>query len=380
MRAAAKLFRNFSAWAHPRRIGYVILYLTNRCNFRCDFCFYYAEIEKGRKPNELTVAELERIAKSTGPLLQLSMTGGEPFLRKEIAEITSIWIEHTGVRFITIPTNASLTDRMVRFLEEFLPKHPDTFLRLAFSVDGIGEQHDRNRSMPGSYEKIVKSYEAIAPMRRHFGNLVLDTNTVFTANTEANILDILRHLNENFAFDNHTVTYARGNIKDEKLKTEAHERYRQMNAYLAGLERKKEKRFLYPLYRGVRDVAWENLMATVFEDKFVTPCVAGRKLAVISETGEVRPCEILDKSMGNLRDYDFDLGRLMDDPRNDDLRDWIVDTKCKCSFECALAANVTWNASQYPRLAAAALRNVGDGWRDASAPATDNPARPSSTT
>ena len=50
----------------------------------------------------------------------------------------------------------------------------------------------------------------------------------------------------------------------------------------------KQKRFLYPLYRGVRDVAWNNLMKTVFEDKFVTPCVAGKKLVVISETGNVQ--------------------------------------------------------------------------------------------
>lgn len=362
--ALKKSYRNFAAWANPNKVGYIILYVTNRCNFRCKFCFYYAEIEKGRKPNELTVPELEKISKSVGPLLQLSLTGGEPFLRKEFSEITSLFIENTGVRFITIPTNAWLTDRMMRYLDTILPKHPDTFIRLTFSIDGIGEDHDKNRSMPGSYAKIIESYKAISPLRKHYPNLVLDSNTVFTRNTTNTILDILRHLNLNFEFDNHTVTYVRGDIKDPELKTQEAERYREMNAYLSRLERKKEKRFLYPLYRGVRDVAWENLMSTVFEDKFVTPCVAGRKLVVISETGEVRPCEILDKSMGNLRDYDFDLQKLMSTHDNADLRRWIVDTKCKCSFECALAANVTWNASMYPRLAVAALKNVGHGWHD----------------
>jgi MoaA/NifB/PqqE/SkfB family radical SAM enzyme len=353
-----------SAYANPNRVGYIIFYLTNRCNFRCKFCFYYAEIEKGRKPNELTVDEIEKIARSTGALLQLSMTGGEPFVRKEFAEITGLWIKHTGVRFITIPTNASLPDRMLRYLEEVLPKYPDTFIRLAFSVDGIGDEHDENRSMPGSYDNVIESYKAISPLRKRFGNLVLDTNTVFTSKTEDHIIDILRHLNENFEFDNHTVTYVRGNIKDEALRAKGAERYRQMNAYLAELDRKKEKRFLYPLYRGVRDVAWENLMKTVFEDEFVTPCVAGRKLVVISETGDVHPCEVLNKPMGNLRDYDFDLHKLLATDHSRGIQDWIVDTKCKCSFECALAANVTWNPSMYPRLARAAVRNIGQGWRD----------------
>lgn len=367
-RSLKKLAGNFVAWTDPRKIGYIILYVTNRCNFRCDFCFYYAEIEKGRKPDELTLGEMEKIARSAGSLLQLSLTGGEPFLRKDFADIAGLFIEHTGVRFITIPTNAWYTDLMVNFLETVLPRYPDTFIRLAFSIDGIEDEHDRNRSAPRSYQRIVESYRAISPLRNSFRNLVLDSNTVFTKNTEGTILPILRHLNKNFEFDNHTVTYARGEIKDPGLKTEAAGRYREMNAFLSGLERKKERRFLYPLYRGVRDVAWENLMATVFEDRFVTPCVAGRKMVVVSETGEVRPCEILDRSMGNLRDFDFDLGKLLATPTNQSLRDWIVGTQCKCSFECALAANVTWNPSMYPRLLKAAIRNIGSGWRDVERP------------
>jgi MoaA/NifB/PqqE/SkfB family radical SAM enzyme len=359
--------KTLNATLNPSQVGYVIFYVTNRCNFRCKFCFYYAEIDKGRKPDELTLDEIEKIARSIGSLLQLSLTGGEPFLRKDFAEITEIFIRHTGVRFITIPTNASLVDKMVRYLERVLSAHPETFVRLAFSIDGIGEEHDKNRSMPGSFAKVVESYKAISPLRKRFPNLVLDSNTVFTSSTQGRILTILKYLNENFEFDNHTVTYARGEVRDPSLKTEAANEYRQMNAFLAGLERKKERRFLYPVYRGVRDIAWRNLMDTVFEDKFVTPCVAGRKLVVISETGEVRPCEILDKSMGNLRDYDFDLKKIMATGETHELTKWIVDTRCKCSFECALAANVTWNPSQYPRLALAALRNIGKGERDVEA-------------
>jgi len=356
-------YKNLSAWANPNRVGFVILYVTNRCNFRCEFCFYHAEIEKGPKPNELTLGEMEKIARATGRLLQLSLTGGEPFLRGDFADIARVFIEHTGVRFITIPTNGSLTDRMVRFLNTVLPAYPDTFIRLAFSVDGIGEEHDRNRSMPGSYDKIVASYKAISPMRQRYGNLVLDTNTVFTKSTETRMVAILRHLSENFEYDNLAVTYARGDIKDESLKTVAAERYREINEFLADRQRKKEKRFLYPLYHGVRDVAWQNLMTTVFEDRFVTPCVAGRKMVVISETGDVLPCEMLDNTLGNLRDHDFDLYRLLATDKSRELRKWIVASKCKCSFECALAANVTWNPSQYRRLLQAAVRNYGSEWR-----------------
>ncbi|MBM3540420.1 MAG: radical SAM protein [Alphaproteobacteria bacterium] len=350
---------SLKAYGDPRQIGYLIFYVTNRCNFRCKFCFYYAEIEKGRKPEELTLAEIERFAARIGPLLQLSLTGGEPFLRKDFDEIYRIFVRHTGVRYTTIPTNASLTDRMVRFLEAVLPATPDSHLRLTFSIDGIEGEHDEQRSMSGSFAKIRESYAAIAPLRQRFGNLVLDANSVFTAKSEDRMLDILNFLHREFAFDNLSVTYARGNIKDPDLKTAAREKYIAVNELLESFERKKERRLLYPLWRGVRDISRRNLIDTVFEDRFVTPCVAGRKLVVVSETGELKPCEILDKSMGNLREVDFDPYALLARAESKALQDWIVDTKCKCSFECALGANVVWNPSQYPRLALSALRNIG---------------------
>jgi MoaA/NifB/PqqE/SkfB family radical SAM enzyme len=353
------VLQSLRAYGDPRQIGYLIFYVTNRCNFRCPFCFYYAEIEKGRKPEELTLAEIEQFAGKLGPLLQLSLTGGEPFLRKDVAEVYDAFVRHTGVPFVTIPTNASLTDRMLRFLETVLPKHPDTRLRLTFSIDGIEADHDENRAMPGSFAKIRASYEAISPLRDKFDNLVLDANSVFTSKTEDKLLDILAYLDKNFRFDNLSVTYARGVIKDPNLKTAAKAKYQAINEFLEGLERRKERRFLYPLWRGVRDVSRRNLIDTVFEDRFVTPCVAGRKLIVVSETGEVQPCEILGKSMGNLREVDFDPYALLARKDARELQDWIVNSRCKCSFECALSANVVWNASQYRRLALSALHNIG---------------------
>ena len=87
----------------------------------------------------------------------------------------------------------------------------------------------------------------------------------------------------------------------------------------------------------MRDTSWENLITTVFDDKFVTPCVAGKKLIVVSEEGQVFPCEILgkDKSFGNLRDYSMDVYKLIKDQKAKEVNKFIKDTKCKCSFECA---------------------------------------------
>ena len=159
------LAKSMRSFYDPEQVGYLIFYVTNRCNFRCKFCFYYAEIEQGRKQDELTLEEIEILTQSIGPVLQLSLTGGEPFLRKDHAKLTQHFINNCSIRYLTIPTNGSLAARMVSYLETVLPRNPKTFFRLTFSIDGIGGIHDEARSMPGSYQKIVNSYEAIAPLR-----------------------------------------------------------------------------------------------------------------------------------------------------------------------------------------------------------------------
>ena len=343
----------------PNQVGFLILYVTNRCNFRCNFCFYSEEIEKGLKPDELSEDEFLKISKKVGPLVQLSLTGGEPFLRKELVQITRSFIDNTNVRYITIPTNASMPKRMLRYLEAILPEYPNTYFRLSFSIEGIGDVHDDIRSMPGSFLKIKQSYDAISPLRDKYRNLVIDSNSVFTARSEGTLLDALKYLDVNFDFDNLSITYARGDVPEPELKRSSEQKYVEINNFLSQVERKKEKRFLYPVWRAARDVSREHLISTVFRDEFVTPCVAGRKLVVISETGEVYPCEILGTTMGNLKNYDYNIKDLLAQNENKKLRKWIVESQCKCSFECALAANVVWNYSKYPQLIQSSIRNIG---------------------
>lgn len=341
------------------QVSYLILYVTNRCNFRCNFCFYHAEVEKGRKVNELTLEEIKKISENLGPIIQLSITGGEPFLRDDLDEITDFFIKNNFVKYITIPTNASLTSRIVDYLEKVLPAYPDTYFRIPLSIDGIGEEHDKNRSFPGSYKRITESYAAISPLRNKYRNLVFDSNTVFTSNSQDTILETIRTIYRDFDFDNISVTYVRGDIKDEELKKMFFAKYLELNDYLENLIREKEDRLFYPVWRAVRDISREYLIRTVMDNKFITPCTAGRKLLIISETGNVYPCEILNRGMGNVRDYDFNIKRILSQPENMKLLRWIKDSKCKCTFECALAANVLWGKFSYIRLLKSAIKNIG---------------------
>lgn len=357
-----KFLSNFylaKSFFDKQQVSFLIFYVTNRCNFRCNFCFYHAEVEKGRKVDELTLEEIKRISENSGPIIQLSLTGGEPFLRDDLTEITEVFIKNNYARYITIPTNASLPERIVGYLEKVLPQNKCAYFRIVFSIDGIGKQHDLYRSCPGSYNKILDSYAAVSSLRKKYHNLVLDSNSVYTSNTEETILETLKTIKKEFDFDNISVTYARGGIKDTSLKESSFVKYMEMNDYLKNIKRTKEKRFFYPVWRGVRDVSREYLIRTVVNEEFVSPCVAGRKLLILGETGEVFPCEILKKGMGNVRDYGYDLKNLLSKHKNKELVKWINESKCKCSFECALAANVIWGKWAFLKIVKASIKNIG---------------------
>jgi radical SAM protein with 4Fe4S-binding SPASM domain len=71
---------------------------------------------------------------------------------------------------------------------------------------------------------------------------------------------------------------------------------------------------------------------------------------VISEEGEVYPCELLDKSFGSLKDYDFDFKKLWQGKKAEEIRKWILKNRCACTHECFLTINVLFSPKIYPRL------------------------------
>ncbi len=70
-------------------------------------------------------------------------------------------------------------------------------------------------------------------------------------------------------------------------------------------------------------------------------CLAGVATAVVSETGELYPCEILDRSLGNLRDVDMDFQRLWQSPRARAFRREQRSSTCACTFETNVRTTLT---------------------------------------
>ena len=80
-----------------KRMKHMIVHVTNACNFRCDHCFVDFESKK----RDLKLDEYKKLGADSESLLWLDIGGGEPFLRKDLADIICAF----DSKIVHIPTN-----------------------------------------------------------------------------------------------------------------------------------------------------------------------------------------------------------------------------------------------------------------------------------
>ena len=95
---------------HQRTINYLRLAVTDRCNLRCNYCMPSEGIQFAKKTQLLTTEELKKVAKILVELGvdKIRLTGGEPFVRKDIMEIFRFLAALEGLRDLSVTTNATL--------------------------------------------------------------------------------------------------------------------------------------------------------------------------------------------------------------------------------------------------------------------------------
>ncbi len=101
-----------------RKIEYVRLSVTDKCNLRCFYC-----LPKGFKDfeipeNWLSFDEIERVIKAFGELgvNRIRMTGGEPLVRKNLPELAARISSLPGIDDLSLSTNATLLDKQAEAL------------------------------------------------------------------------------------------------------------------------------------------------------------------------------------------------------------------------------------------------------------------------
>ena len=106
--------------AFGRRIDYLRISLTDRCNLRCAYCMPHEGVQFKPHDEILSLEEIERFARvavSEG-ISKIRLTGGEPLVRKGVVEHVRRLREMTGIDSIALTTNAILLPKYAQQLAD----------------------------------------------------------------------------------------------------------------------------------------------------------------------------------------------------------------------------------------------------------------------
>lgn len=341
---------------------HLTVFVTGACNLRCRHCFHWREVAAGVPGPALE--DLQRLADSTarmGPLLWVSLGGGEPFLRKDLADVATAFARH-GLRHLAIPTNGLLPERAEAFAEEVLARHPDLHLSVSVSFDGPPSIHDAIRDVPGGHARSMEGVRRLKKLQERLPRLGVGLLVCVTRENQEVLGPHVEELVRDLRPDNVTVNLARGDALDSSLLDVDVARYDEIVAVKKRLQESGALPYFdFPLSRVARardEMMYEHVARVARGENGAQhlPCTAGSLSAVVFESGEVRACEMLPDAIGNLNDVGWDLAELWRAKAAHDLRAKIESTRCACTWECAQADNVLFNARNWPELAWRAAR------------------------
>ncbi len=208
-------------WLAPDTVFWDI---TDACNLRCRHCYAY---ENKRGSGELSTGEALRVLDemSVCGVGNISISGGEPLLRKDFPRIVS-HAGGLGFKSVGVATNGTLvTSGVARLLRRL-------GVNVQISIDGdTAETHDRLRGVSGSFELALRGLRIL----QEAGNEVSVCTTVTPDNVDRinRIIDLMGKLGVASHRVQGVVNMGRGNLNSCELKLRP-ARMKELVSYLEG--------------------------------------------------------------------------------------------------------------------------------------------------
>jgi radical SAM protein with 4Fe4S-binding SPASM domain len=323
----------------------LIYFVTKACNCACEHCFYWQSLNKPRD-KELTLDEARKIASKAGRLLYLRLSGGEPFIRNDLLDIVEAFEKECRPSYIGIPTNGFFVDKIVDFAKKTAALN--TRIEIGISIDDLGPRHDQIRNCPGLFEKAMETFEALKEVKKNSKNLGVGFIVTAMKSNQQRLREIFETLSR-LQPDGIACNIVRDNIKSAKEKEIdlglVYQFAKICDEYNEGVI--QVRKTFFDRMRHIKTLQAHRIREEIIKtNQFQIPCVAGDKIAVIYSEGEVSPCETLDYQIGNIRDFNYDIRRLLKSERGRRIRKKIREEKCFCTHECFATANIIFSKRQ----------------------------------
>jgi cyclic pyranopterin phosphate synthase len=138
-----------------REIRSVRVSVTDRCNFRCRYCMPAEGLPWLPKPEVLTFEEIHRLVRLMAEMgvREVRLTGGEPLVRRDLAELVERLAETPGVEDLSLTTNGVLLDRLAG------PLVAAGLRRLNVSLDSLSHTRFAEITRRDALDRVLKGLE-----------------------------------------------------------------------------------------------------------------------------------------------------------------------------------------------------------------------------
>lgn len=333
--------------------------VTNKCNSRCRTCFLWKlyrdkpDLEK----REFETWEFERTFESiSAPIFWVTMSGGEPFLRPDLADICSAFNKYCTPKIINIPTNSLLPKVIEVKTKEILQRCNGADLVINLSLDGVGDIHDKIRNVSGNFEHFLETFQRLNALKSEFSNLQIGVHSVVSKYSLLGLMDVYEFA-EKIGADSYITEVAERRTElfnvDEDITPDA-DAYRAFINLLSermGMEFKGRKK-ISKATNAFRLIYYQIATKELRENRQIIPCYAGLASGQINPYGDVWPCCVLgySKSIGNLRENEYDFKKIWFSREAQLVRKYIKSGACSCPLANAHYTNILLNFNQLAKV------------------------------
>ncbi|HWA09293.1 MAG TPA: radical SAM protein [Opitutaceae bacterium] len=337
----------------PTKLIYIV---TKRCHSRCVYCdIWKVKDTPGGLDGELTLDEVRKVA-GANPFLQwIDFTGGEPTDRPDFVELVQAFsVACPDLLLVHFPTNGIATKRItgvVGHLKDLLRAR----LVVTVSIDGPPELNDRLRGIRNDFGHAVDSFVAIRRLlgpENAFVGMTLHgckascgfTTTELVERTFTAVNDALQargeapigwgefhlnipHLSEHYYGNEHSDATAKDGFGGPAHRAEIADALRFAAA--------RTKSGGLTAMRAVERIYRSEAMRYLAHEPMSITCSALLSTAYLSEKGDVYPCTIWDRPLGNVRTTGYALMPLIEAARRQGVRQEVADRRCpNCWTPC----------------------------------------------
>lgn len=273
-----------------------VLGVTYRCQAKCRMCSIWQISEHSEMPPE-AYEELPTT------LRDVNVSGGEPFLRSDLAEVVRVIHRRIPGARMVVSTNGLMGERIVPRALELAEIFPG--IGFGFSIDGIGEMQDHMRGAPGAYDNVIAAVKGI----RDNGIDNIRLAYTLTGENPDHMLKVYRLADElgvqftmqishdsGFFFgENETsvVKESAGGLASDSLRGDFETI---INGELAS----------YSIKRWGKAFVYYGMYALAFEGRQLFSSRPGEDFFYLDPKGDIYPSVIHNHVMGNLAQSDFD--------------------------------------------------------------------------